>query len=111
MKGRKLILIAGGDGKGADFSPLTQALTQQVDQLITLGKDGRAIAALRLDNQAEQTLHVESLSAAVELARKSANTGDMVLLSPACASLDMFANYVERGVVFIKSVLMQKGEH
>ena len=111
LKGKKLILIAGGDGKGADFSPLTHALTQQVAQLITLGKDGRAIAALRLNNQAEQTLHVESLSAAVELARKCANTGDMVLLSPACASLDMFANYVERGVVFIKSVLMQKGEH
>ena len=111
LKGNKLILIAGGDGKGADFSPLTQALTQQVEQLITLGKDGRAIAALRLESQAAQTLHVDSLSAAVELARKSANPGDMVLLSPACASLDMFANYVERGVVFIKSVLMQKAGH
>lgn len=109
LKGNKLILIAGGDGKGADFSPLSQALTQQVDYLITLGKDGRAIASLRADQQAEKTTHVDSLSAAVELARTQAHLGDMVLLSPACASLDMFANYVERGVVFIKSVLMQKG--
>lgn len=110
LKGNKLILIAGGDGKGADFSPLSKALTQQVDYLITLGKDGRSIASLRANEQAEKTIHVSSLSAAVELARMQASAGDMVLLSPACASLDMFANYVERGVVFIKSVLMQKGD-
>ena len=101
----KLILIAGGDGKGADFSPLSQALSQQVDYLITLGKDGRAIAALRLPSQADKTSHVDSLAAAVTLAKTQAKAGDMVLLSPACASLDMFANYVERGVVFITSVL------
>jgi UDP-N-acetylmuramoylalanine--D-glutamate ligase len=100
-----LILIAGGDGKGADFSPLSQALTQHVDYLITLGKDGPAIAALRLPSQADKTSHVDSLVAAVTLARTQAKAGDMVLLSPACASLDMFANYVERGVVFITSVL------
>jgi len=108
LQNHHLILIAGGDGKGADFTPLTQALTQHVDYLITLGKDGRAIASLRLPNQGEQTVHVDSLSAAVALAKKHAVKGDMVLLSPACASLDMFANYVERGVVFIKSVLMTK---
>jgi UDP-N-acetylmuramoylalanine--D-glutamate ligase len=108
LSGNKLILIAGGDGKGADFSPLTQSLTEQVDYLITLGKDGRSIASLRLPSQAEKTSHVDSLSAAVALARTKANVGDMVLLSPACASLDMFANYVERGVVFIQSVLMPK---
>ena len=101
----KLILIAGGDGKGADFSPLSQALSQQVDYLITLGKDGPAIAALRLPSQADKTSHVDSLAAAVTLAKTQAKAGDMVLLSPACASLDMFANYVERGVVFITSVL------
>ncbi|MGB1263254.1 MAG: UDP-N-acetylmuramoyl-L-alanine--D-glutamate ligase [Cognaticolwellia sp.] len=108
LQGNKLILIAGGVGKGADFSPLTQALTQQVDYLITLGEDGRDIAALRLASQSDKTSHVDSLSAAVALARQYATTGDMVLLSPACASLDMFANYVERGVVFIKSVLLPK---
>ncbi|WP_245807531.1 UDP-N-acetylmuramoyl-L-alanine--D-glutamate ligase [Cognaticolwellia beringensis] len=108
LQGNKLILIAGGDGKGADFSPLTQALTQHVDYLITIGKDGRNIASLRSPEQAEKTSHLDSLSAAVKLARTQANAGDMVLLSPACASLDMFANYVERGVVFIKSVLTHK---
>jgi UDP-N-acetylmuramoylalanine--D-glutamate ligase len=109
LQGNKLILIAGGDGKGADFSPLTQALTEQVEYLITLGKDGQAIGSLRLTSQAEKTSHVDSLAAAVTLARTKAKSGDMVLLSPACASLDMFANYVERGVVFIKSVLLHKG--
>lgn len=108
LNGNKLILIAGGVGKGADFSPLTNALTHQVDYLITLGKDGRDIAALRLQSQADKTTHVDSLAAAVALARKQAQAGDMVLLSPACASLDMFSNYVERGVVFIKSVLIAK---
>lgn len=109
LKRNKLILIAGGDGKGADFSPLSKVLTQQVDYLITLGKDGRAIASLRLPSQTMKTSHVDSLSGAVALARTYAKAGDMVLLSPACASLDMFANYVERGVVFIQSVLMHKG--
>ncbi len=104
----KLILIAGGDGKGADFSPLMPALTVQVDYLITLGKDGDQIANLRLPNQIEKTRRVDSLVDAVQCARMQANSGDMVLLSPACASLDMFANYVERGVVFIKSVLLPK---
>ncbi len=105
----KLFLIAGGVGKGADFTPLTDALRTQVEHLITLGTDGKAIGTLRLSSQMDKTTHVESLEAAVALAKAEANPGDMVLLSPACASLDMFANYVERGVVFIKSVFMQKG--
>ncbi|SEK94009.1 UDP-N-acetylmuramoylalanine--D-glutamate ligase [Colwellia chukchiensis] len=110
LQGKQLFLIAGGDGKGADFQPLAQAIQTQVDYLITLGKDGQAIADLRLASQVECTTHVSSLAEAVTWARKRAQPGDMVLLSPACASLDMFANYVERGVVFIKSVLLQK-EH
>lgn len=108
LSGNKLFLIAGGDGKGADFTPLKPALTTQVDYLITLGKDGQAIGSLRLANQAKSTAHVDSLPAAVALAKALASAGDMVLLSPACASLDMFSNYVERGVVFIKSVLLQE---
>ena len=106
-----LILIAGGDGKGADFTPLTKALTEQVEHLITLGKDGREIGSLRLHHQQSKTQHVDSLAEAVNLAKMHAKPGDMVLLSPACASLDMFANYVERGVVFIKSVLLTKEHH
>lgn len=105
---RKLILIAGGDGKGADFSPLKKVLNTQVFGLITLGKDGDDIAHLRDKVKCDYTVHVNTLPEAVALAREWAENGDMVLLSPACASIDMFANYVERGVVFIKSVLMAK---
>ncbi|OUS31051.1 UDP-N-acetylmuramoylalanine--D-glutamate ligase [Thalassotalea sp. 42_200_T64] len=94
----KLILIAGGDGKGADFNELKPAL-RQVDQLITLGKDGHQIAALKAN-----AIEVETLEQAVQESRKLAQPGDMVLLSPACASIDMFNNYMQRGDMFIAAV-------
>jgi UDP-N-acetylmuramoylalanine--D-glutamate ligase len=96
----KLILIAGGDGKGADFTELATVLKQQVDSLITLGKDGPAIAAL-----VPGALQVTDLTAAVKAAAAQAKAGDLVLLSPACASLDMFKNYEERGRLFSEAVL------
>jgi UDP-N-acetylmuramoylalanine--D-glutamate ligase len=96
----KLILIAGGDGKGADFTELATVLKQQVDSLITLGKDGPAIAAL-----VPGALQVIDLTAAVKAAAAQAKAGDLVLLSPACASLDMFKNYEERGRLFSEAVL------
>jgi len=96
----KLILIAGGDGKGADFTELAEVLKQQVDTLITLGKDGPAIAALVPD-----AIQVADLTAAVKIAAAQAKAGDLVLLSPACASLDMFKNYEERGRLFSEAVL------
>lgn len=96
----KLILIAGGDGKGADFTELATALKQHVDSVITLGKDGPAIAAL-----VPGALQVVDLTAAVKAAAAQANPGDLVLLSPACASLDMFKNYEERGRLFSEAVL------
>lgn len=95
----KLILIAGGDGKGADFSALTTILNCDVDQLITLGKDGAEIAELVSD-----AIQVKTLGEAVERAKKIAHPGDMVLLSPACASIDMFKNYQVRGEQFITAV-------
>ena len=95
----KLILIAGGDGKGADFSPLKALFNDEVSQLITLGKDGAEIAALAID-----AIQVDTLSEAVQVAKEIAETGDMVLLSPACASIDMFKNYMVRGEQFIVSV-------
>jgi len=95
----KLILIAGGDGKGADFSALTTILNCDVDQLITLGKDGADIAELVSD-----AIQVKTLEEAVERAKKIALPGDMVLLSPACASIDMFKNYQVRGEQFITAV-------
>ncbi len=96
----KLILIAGGDGKGVDFSDLAAVLRQQVDQVITLGRDGPAIAAL-----VPGTIEVVDLTEAVKRAASIATSGDMVLLSPACASLDMFKNYEERGRLFAEAVL------
>ncbi len=95
----KLILIAGGDGKGADFTELATVLRQQVDVLITLGKDGPAIAAL-----VPGAIEVATLAAAVTVAAQQAQSGDLVLLSPACASLDMFKNYEQRGDLFAAAV-------
>ncbi|MEW6997679.1 UDP-N-acetylmuramoyl-L-alanine--D-glutamate ligase [Colwelliaceae bacterium BS250] len=96
---KNLTLIAGGDGKGADFSELAPVLTKYVTQLITLGKDGPQIAQL-LSN----SLEVNTLTEAVAKAREIAKPSDIVLLSPACASIDMFENYMQRGEQFITAV-------
>ncbi|WP_158771174.1 UDP-N-acetylmuramoyl-L-alanine--D-glutamate ligase [Paraglaciecola sp. L1A13] len=95
----KLILIAGGDGKGADFEPLREHFEQQVSELITLGKDGPALAKLK--NNSHQ---VSSLNEAVKLADKLADKNATVMLSPACASLDMFKNYQQRGELFVVAI-------
>ena len=95
----KLILIAGGDGKNADFSPLAKCLDESVEHLITLGKDGEKIAKL-----SKQSQRVADLTQAVSQAAKFAESGDLVLLSPACASLDMFASYQQRGEQFAIAV-------
>ncbi len=95
----QLILIAGGEGKGADFSPLKQVIAKQVSHLITLGKDGNKIASFR-----DNTIEVNTLEQAVIKASRLAKPQDTVLLSPACASVDMFKNFVERGQVFIDAV-------
>lgn len=95
----KLILIAGGDGKGADFSELALVLNRDVDHLITLGQDGPAIAALKAGS-----FEVKDLMAAVKTAAQLATAHDLVLLSPACASLDMFKNYEDRGQQFAAAV-------
>ncbi|WP_113907083.1 UDP-N-acetylmuramoyl-L-alanine--D-glutamate ligase [Aliidiomarina celeris] len=97
VKGR-LVLIAGGDAKGADMRLLDDPL-RKVDLLITLGRDGDRIAGLRAD-----AVKVDSLPAAVEYAYHYARAGDTVLLSPACASLDMFNDYRHRGQVFRQAV-------
>ncbi|QBY04824.1 UDP-N-acetylmuramoyl-L-alanine--D-glutamate ligase [Thalassotalea sp. HSM 43] len=95
---QKMILIAGGDGKGADFNELLPGLSK-VDHLITLGKDGDEIANLKAG-----TIKVDTLKQAVKTARQLATPGDLVLLSPACASIDMFNNYMQRGDMFIQAV-------
>ncbi|MCL1090875.1 UDP-N-acetylmuramoyl-L-alanine--D-glutamate ligase [Shewanella profunda] len=99
-----IILIAGGDGKGADFSPLAVALTK-VTHLITLGRDGKKIAALK-----EGAIRVDTMAAAVAKAAELATSGDIVLLSPACASLDMYSNFMARGDDFRNLVGQLDGE-
>lgn len=96
---QSLYLIAGGDGKGADFFELAAALNQHVTQLITLGKDGSEIAALK-----QNSIEVATLNDAVNVIQKIAKQGDIVLLSPACASIDMFENYMARGLAFEQAV-------
>ncbi|NMP32044.1 UDP-N-acetylmuramoyl-L-alanine--D-glutamate ligase [Thalassotalea sp. M1531] len=96
---QQLILIAGGDGKGADFSPLKAVIDEHVSQLFALGKDKAQLLALSEKSQA-----VESLEQAVELSRTIAKSGDVVLLSPACASIDMFTNFAERGQTFVDAI-------
>jgi len=98
-----MILIAGGDGKGADFSPLSQPLAEHVSNVITFGKDGDKIADLA--ELVTTTNKVTTLIEAVQVAKASANDGDIVLLSPACASLDMFKNFAERGDQFMAAVI------
>lgn len=99
---KNLILIAGGDGKGADFSPIIQPLAKHVSHLITLGKDGDKIA--QLAEGVTDIKQVGSLIEAVQVAKANAKAGDIVLLSPACASLDMFKNFAERGEQFMAAV-------
>jgi len=98
-KENKLVLIAGGESKGADFSPLKTALADHVDHLYTLGTDGDQIASLT-----DRTTKVSSIQEAVIKAKENAKAGDVILLSPACASFDMFKNYEERGLAFIEAV-------
>jgi UDP-N-acetylmuramoylalanine--D-glutamate ligase len=95
----QMILIAGGEGKGADFSPLAPAIKQHVSYVITLGKDGEEIGKL-----AQNNIKVDNLQEGVNKARDLASKKDIVLLSPACASIDMFKNFVERGQVFMQCI-------
>lgn len=98
----KIILIAGGEAKDADLSPLKPAVTRYCRSLVTIGRDGFLIAKVVGDNVPEQA--AGDLYEAVRLAASVALPGDTVLLSPACASFDMFANYEQRGQTFIDAV-------
>jgi len=97
-----VILLAGGQGKGADFSDLGEALSTHGKLLIVFGEDADLIAAAL--QKVITTEKVGSLEAAVKLASEQSETGDIVLLSPACASFDMFENYEKRGEAFMAAV-------
>jgi len=97
---RPVVLIAGGDGKGQDFSPLASAVAGKARAVVLIGRDaGRIEAALA--GAGAHCEHAVDLDVAVVRANALAQAGDIVLLSPACASLDMFRNYAHRAEVFI----------
>jgi len=98
---RKIVLIAGGDGKGADFAPLAEA-ADTLRGLVTIGVDGDKIAEV-LGGKTDQC-RAASMDEAVARARAMAQPGDFVLLSPACASFDMYRNFEARGEDFRRAV-------
>ena len=99
----KLVLILGGDGKGQKFEPLAEPLQQHGRAVATLGRDAQQIEAV-LVGLGLPMQRFETLQAATRWALSQAQSGDSVLLSPACASLDMFDNYVHRAEVFVNEV-------
>ncbi|MBA1236063.1 UDP-N-acetylmuramoyl-L-alanine--D-glutamate ligase [Stutzerimonas nitrititolerans] len=98
----KLVLIAGGDGKGADFSALREPIARYCREVILLGRDAGRLASVL--QEAVALKRVQGLEEAVQRAAECALPGDAVLLSPACASLDMFRNFEERGRLFAAAV-------
>jgi UDP-N-acetylmuramoylalanine--D-glutamate ligase len=112
MQGGRLVLIAGGDGKGQDFSPLAAPVAKFVRTVVLIGKDGPAIRSAVAPSNVD-TLDCATLQEAVERAAEFARPGDAVLLSPACASLDMFRNYAHRAEVFadaVRELALSRGE-
>jgi UDP-N-acetylmuramoylalanine--D-glutamate ligase len=101
--GRKVVLIAGGDGKGQDFSPLAPSLAGHGRALVLIGRDAMKIEAA-VGDCGIPLIHAQDLVQAVRQAALAARAGDAVLLSPACASFDMFRNYVHRAEVFAQAV-------
>ena len=100
--GARVVLIAGGDCKGADFAPLAVAVKRTARAVILIGRDAPLIE--REMHATVPLLRAQSMKDAVQLAAEVAMTGDAVLLSPACASFDMFDDYEHRGRVFMDAV-------
>jgi UDP-N-acetylmuramoylalanine--D-glutamate ligase len=99
----KLVVILGGDGKGQDFAPLAAPVARHGRAVALIGRDAAAIEAALAGADVPMQRH-DSLEAATHWAFEQAQAGDAVLLSPACASLDMFRNYAHRAQVFIDTV-------
>jgi UDP-N-acetylmuramoylalanine--D-glutamate ligase len=107
--GRKVVVILGGDGKGQDFSPLRKAVARHARAAVLIGRDGPLIEKA-IGAAANVTIEsARDMDDAVSRARALARPGDAVLLSPACASFDMFRNYEHRAQVFIAAVRALEG--
>jgi UDP-N-acetylmuramoylalanine--D-glutamate ligase len=99
----RVVLIAGGKGKGQDFAPLAAAARGRVGHAVVIGEDGDKIAAA-FERAGIAVSTADSMPGAIDAALAAARAGDVVLLSPACASFDMFDNYEHRGDVFKRLV-------
>ena len=100
---RPLVVILGGDGKGQDFAPLCEPIKRYARAVVLIGKDAGLIRQA-LSGTGVDCMDAGDMSAAVQAAAQVARTGDVVLLSPACASLDMYKNYVARAAAFTDAV-------
>ena len=100
---RQLVLVLGGEGKGQDFSPLAEPVTRHVRSVVLIGADAPLIRQA-LQSTGVPLLDAASMEDAVALASQAAHAGDAVLMSPACASFDMFENYGHRARVFCDAV-------
>ena len=104
---RRLVVILGGDGKGQDFGPLAEPLARHARAVVLIGRDGPRIReqiAEALQQASVPMVEAETMPGAVTLSAQLAQAGDAVLMSPACASLDMFRDYKHRADVFIEAV-------
>jgi UDP-N-acetylmuramoylalanine--D-glutamate ligase len=100
---RKVVVILGGEGKGQDFSPLAEPVSRYARAVVLIGRDAPLIReALALTDV--PLVNAESMEVAVVQANQRAHVGDAVLMSPACASFDMFDNYEHRARVFCAAV-------
>jgi UDP-N-acetylmuramoylalanine--D-glutamate ligase len=113
---RQILLIAGGDGKGQDFSPLAGPCARYVRAVLLIGRDAPLLRAA-IEPGGVPCFDLDDLPSAVRrasgLARHGEKAGDVVLLSPACASLDMFTNYAHRAQVFVdavRDIALDKGQ-
>jgi UDP-N-acetylmuramoylalanine--D-glutamate ligase len=111
-EGQQIVLIAGGDGKGQDFAPLAEPCSRYVRAVLLIGRDAPAVRA-GIDASGVPMFDMPDLQGAVLRASGLAQSGDAVLLSPACASLDMFTNYAHRAQVFVdavREIALEKGQ-
>ncbi len=100
---RRLVVILGGDGKGQDFAPLSEPVSRYARAVVLIGRDAPALREV-LQHSGVTLLDATTLEEAVKLCSEQAHSGDAVLLSPACASMDMFRNYAHRAEVFVHAV-------
>jgi len=109
---QQIVLVAGGDGKGQDFLPLAEPISRYARAVLLIGRDAPALRAA-IAPSGVPVFDIDTLEEATRRAGGLAKPGDAVLLSPACASLDMFTNYAHRAQVFVdavREIALEKGQ-